>query len=152
MTPEPELTVPVEYEIRSFTEEYNRDTSVREEWDTKTDYPPWDGYTYIENAGVYGLPPGVVINGKATRYGTAWTHQYHCLVQTYELLSYHVALRLSRFLHRSTFTRSTKLLSIMPPRHQVRTSKEMIQMQTGIYIMYGIVLTTFGSTSFVPWI
>ncbi|KAI1857176.1 uncharacterized protein JN550_013413 [Neoarthrinium moseri] len=70
----------VDYEIRSFSEEYSRDGSVPEVWDTKADYPPGEGYTFIENAGAYALPPGVVVNGKANLYGTAWTHQYHCLV------------------------------------------------------------------------
>lgn len=52
----------VEYEIRSFTEEYDRNPYVEDVWDSGRGLPIFGGMTFIINAKVYRFPPGVALN------------------------------------------------------------------------------------------
>lgn len=49
-------------------------------WDANL--PSGKGFVLLEDAGQYGLPPGLPsAGGNATGvYGVTWTHEYHCLV------------------------------------------------------------------------
>ncbi|KAI1317919.1 hypothetical protein F5Y16DRAFT_406503 [Xylariaceae sp. FL0255] len=74
----------IEYEIRSFAAEYNRDPSIQDSWESHSELPIDGGATWVDNAEALGLPPGASIKGKPYEYGVSWTHQYHCLTIIHE--------------------------------------------------------------------
>jgi hypothetical protein len=56
---------------KSYSSSFSKPIFILEEWDAKKDYPPLDSPVLIDNADSYRLPPGMLINEKVNKNGTA---------------------------------------------------------------------------------